>query len=199
MLNREYFERKLMKGENIDIIPSYDYKTLEKKHYSEEELLNTLKTDQEKGLQMYKSNIKDAYEVWLLDGFIMASDIVERKNWLLDKIKMWERIINGQNSDGFSLVTMESLIELYNKYFAKEKECFIVKKDNKNALIEWIVNRIMKLHTKEEGYSGYKTYTEIEDYYNLKLNGEYTKNKFTIYDKKQFVQFDHNRNVILDF
>lgn len=199
MLDRKYFERKLMKDENIDIIPNYDYKLLEKKHYSEEEVFDTLKIDKQKGLQMYKLNIKDTYEVWLLYGFIIGGDALNRKQRLLDKIKTFESNLNGKWSDGFDLVTMESLLELYNKYFAKEKECFTVKKDNKNVLVEWIVNRIMKLYTKDEGYSQYKTYTEIEDYYNLKLDGEYTENKFTIFDKKQFVQFDHNKNVILEF
>ena len=198
MLTREYFENALIKGEDIKPILNYDHTKLNKKHYSDEEILSTLKTDRQKGLKMYKFNVKDSYEVWLLDGFIRGVDKIERKEWLLEHIKTLESNLNGKFSTDMDLTALEAVIELYNKYFSKEKECFTVKKDNKNVLVEWIVNRVMKLHTKEEGYVKYGIYTEIEDYYNLKLNGEYTKNKFTIYDKKYFIKFDDNKNVILD-
>ena len=193
MLDKKLYETALIKGENIKVPENYNYKDFYTIQYTEKEIIESTQTD----YKIYKNNFKQCYEVWLLDGYVIGHDKEERKNWLLDKIKIFTNNLNSDNSN-INKVELMALIELYNKYFTIIQESFTANYNNKNVYCEWLKNEIMKLHTKEETYTEYKIYIETEDFYNHKINGEYTEYKYSIQYPQMFLIFTPTKNIIIN-
>lgn len=192
MLNRKSFEIALIKGNKIERPKNYNYNELKTIKYTEEEIIKSIETD----LKLYKENFKECYEVWLLDGYIMGFDKKERKSWLLNKIRTFTKNLNSDNCN-INRIELDALVELYNKYFNIIKESFTANYNNKIVHCEWLKNEIMKIHTKEEKYTEYSVYLEIEDFYNHKLNGEYTEYKYSIQYPQMFLMFTPTKNILI--